>query len=223
MDSMDFEQARFNMVEQQVRPWNVYDPRVLEVISRIPREDFVPDEYRNLAYADICIPLSDETYGSSMLHPNIEGRILQNLNVDVDDVVLEIGTGTGYLTACLAALARHVDSVESNPELYELAKKNLVAHDIDNVSITNGDACKDWNQKQFYDAIAITGSMPEIPEAYKKKLQVGGRLFVITGEAPAMTAQLLTRIGKNEWTTENLFETSVSRLCSSQDARGFEF
>ncbi|MDT8453128.1 MAG: protein-L-isoaspartate O-methyltransferase [Gammaproteobacteria bacterium] len=220
---MDFEQARFNMVEQQVRPWNVYDPRVLEVISQIPREDFVPAEYRNLAYADICIPLSDETHGSSMLHPNIEGRILQNLNIGEDDVVLEIGTGTGYLTACLAALARHVDSVESNPELFEQAQKNLAAHDIDNVSISNGDACKDWNQKQFYDAIAITGSMPEIPEAYKKKLKVGGRLFVIIGEAPAMTAQLLTRIGKNEWSTENLFETSVSRLCDSQDARNFEF
>lgn len=220
---MDFEQARFNMVEQQVRPWNVFDPRVLEVISRIPREDFVPDEYRNLAYADICIPLSDETYGSSMLHPNIEGRILQNLNIDEDDVLLEIGTGSGYLTACLAALARHVDSVEINPELYELAKKNLAAHDIHNVSISNGDAGKDWNQKQFYDAIAITGSLPEIPQTYKKKLKVGGRLFVVTGEAPAMTAQLLTRTGKNEWSTENLFETCIEPLCGTQKASRFDF
>lgn len=220
---MDFEQARFNMVEQQVRPWNVHDPRVLEVISRIPREDFVPDEYRNLAYADTHIPLGDESHSSSMLHPNIEGRILQHLNIGEDDVVLEIGTGTGYLTACLAALARHVDSVEINPELYELAKKNLAAHDIHNVSISNGDAGKDWSQKQFYDAIAITGSLPEIPETYKKKLTVGGRLFVVTGEAPAMTAQLLTRIGKKEWSTENLFETCIEPLCGTQKTRLFDF
>lgn len=219
---MDFEQARFNMVEQQVRPWNVYDPRVLEVISRIPREDFVPDAYRNLAYADTHIPLDDKNL-SSMLHPNIEGRILQHLNIGEDDVVLEIGTGTGYLTACLAALARHVDSVEINPGLYELAKKNLATHDIHNVSISNGDAGKDWNQKQFYDAIAITGSLPEIPETYKMKLKVGGRLFVVTGEAPAMTAQLLTRTDKNEWSTENLFETCIEPLCGTQKASLFDF
>ncbi len=223
MNSMDFEKARFNMVEQQVRPWDVLDSRVLEVLNTIPREDFMPEQYKNLAYVDTRIPLTDDEKGTCTLNPNIEGRILQHLNVGEDDVVLEIGVGTGYLSACLASLARHVDSVEIDEDLCEQAEKNLAKHNIDNVTITVGDAAKGWQQKQFYDAIAITGSMPAIPDAYKKLLKIGGRLFVVTGQAPAMTAHLVTRTEKNKWTTKELFETSIDSLCGAEKAQSFEF
>ena len=210
---MDFEKARFNMVEQQIRPWDVLDARVLEVLGAIPREDFTPERYRNLAYVDTRIPLTDDAGGCCMLNPIIEGRIMQHLNIGEDDVVLEIGAGTGYLTACLSKLARHVDAVEINENLSEQAEKNLAAHNITNVNVSTGDASKGWEQKHSYDAIAITGSMPAIPEAYKKLLKIGGRLFVVTGEAPAMTAHLVTRTDKNKWSVEDLFETSIDSLC----------
>jgi protein-L-isoaspartate(D-aspartate) O-methyltransferase len=158
-----------------------------------------------------------------MLNPNVEGRILQNLNIGEDDVVLEIGTGTGYLTACLSELARHVDSVEIDPELSALAIKNLAAHDISNVTVSTGDASKRWDQKQFYDAIAITGSMPEVPESYKKMLKEGGRLFVVTGEAPAMTAHLVTRTAKDAWITKDLFETCITALRGAETTEKFNF
>ncbi|MDH3343025.1 MAG: protein-L-isoaspartate O-methyltransferase [Gammaproteobacteria bacterium] len=220
---MDFEKARYNMVEQQVRPWDVLEPRVLDVLGSVPRENFMPDQYKNLAYVDTRIPLTAETGGCCTLNPNIEGRILQHLNVGEDDVVLEIGTGTGYLAACLASLARHVDSVDIDENLCEQAEKNLAKLNIDNVTITSGDAAKGWNQKQFYDAIAITGSMPAIPEAYKKMLKVGGRLFVVTGQAPAMTAHLVTRTDDKTWMVEELFETSIDSLCGAEKAPAFEF
>lgn len=223
MNSMDFEKARFNMVEQQVRPWDVLEPRVLETLNTIPREDFMPAQYKNMAYVDTRIPLTGEAGGCCTLNPNIEGRILQHLNIDADDVVLEIGTGTGYLTACMASLARHVDSVEIDENLCAQAEKNLAKHNIDNVTITEGDAVKGWHQKQFYDAIAITGSMQAIPEAYKKLLKVGGRLFVVTGQAPAMTAHLVTRTDKKKWTVEDLFETSIDSLCGAEQKPSFEF
>ncbi|MDH5613237.1 MAG: protein-L-isoaspartate O-methyltransferase [Gammaproteobacteria bacterium] len=220
---MDFEKARYNMVEQQVRPWNVLDDHVLEVINAVPREEYTPEKYKQLAYADIHIPLGDDENGVCMLNPNIEGRILQNLNIGENDVVLEIGTGTGYLTACLSKLARHVDSVEIDPALSALAIKNLAAHDITNVTVSTGDASKKWDQKQFYDAIVISGSMPDIPEAYKKMLKEGGRMFVVTGEAPAMTAHLITRTAKDEWTTVDLFETCITALCGAETAKEFNF
>lgn len=223
MNSMDFEKARYNMVEQQVRPWDVFDPRVLEVINTVPREDFTPKKYKQLAYADIHIPLGDDENGNCMLNPNIEGRIMQHLHIGADDVVLEIGTGTGYLTACLSKLARHVDSVEIDPKLSTQAIENLAAHDITNVTVSTGDAALGWNQKQFYDAIVISGSMPEIPEAYKKMLKEGGRLFVVTGDAPAMTAHLVTRIAKNEWTTKDLFETCITALRGAEKVEEFSF
>jgi len=223
MNSMDFEKARFNMVEQQVRPWDVLDARVLETLNTVPREDFMPDIYKNLAYVDTRIPLTDDKQGICTLNPNIEGRILQHLNIGKDDVVLEIGTGTGYLTACMASLARHVDSVEINEDLCEQAKKNLAKHNFDNITLTEGDAAKGWNQKQFYDGIAITASMPAIPEVYKKMLKVGGRLFVVTGQAPAMTAHLVTRTDKNKWSDEELFETSIDSLCGIKTVEKFSF
>lgn len=210
---MDFEKARFNMVEQQVRPWDVLNPRVLDVISKIPRENFTPDEYKTLAYVDTRIPLgSYEDHPCMMVNPNINGRILQALDVQEDDLVLEIGTGSGYLTACLAKLGRHVDSVDINEELTEMAEKNLRSLNINNVNLVTGDASKTWEQKQNYDVIAISAAMKKIPESYKKMLKVGGRLFVVTGVAPAMTAHLVTRTEKNKWTVQDLFETSIEPM-----------
>ena len=211
---MDFEKARFNMVEQQVRPWDVLNLRVLDVISEIPRENFAPDEYKKLAYVDTRIPLgSYKDHACTMANPIIEGRILQELDITSEDLILEIGTGSGYLTACLAKLGRHVDTVDINEELTERAEKNVRALGIDNVIFTAGDASKDWNQKRNYDVIVISAAMNNIPESYKNMLKPNGRMFVVTGEAPAMTAYRVTRNGdSNEWTTEELFETSIEPM-----------
>ena len=210
---MDFEKARFNMVEQQVRPWDVLNPRVLEVISEIPRENFTPDEYKNLAYVDTRIPLgSYQDQPCEMAKPIIDGRILQELDIQDEDLILEIGTGSGYLTACLAKLGRHVDSVDINENMTAMAEKNLQALAINNVNLSTGDASKTWEQKRNYDVIAITAAMKTIPNSYKKLLKTGGRMFVVTGEAPAMTANRVTRIDENKWTTEELFETSIEPM-----------
>ena len=210
---MDFEKARFNMVEQQVRPWDVLNPRVLAVISEIPREQFAPDEYRNLAYVDTRIPLGTyEDQPCTMANPTIDGRILQEMDIQDADLILEIGTGSGYLTACLAKLGRHVDSVDINEDMTAMAEKNLQALNINNVNLATGDASKTWEQKRNYDVIVISAAMKRIPQSYKKLLKTGGRMFVVTGNAPAMTAHRVTRIAKNEWTTEDLFETSIEPM-----------
>jgi protein-L-isoaspartate(D-aspartate) O-methyltransferase len=214
---MDFDKARFNMVEQQVRPWDVLDPRVLEVIGEIPRENFAPDQYKNLAYVDTGIPLGSyvvnhKSHPCNMAHPIIDGRILQELDIQGEDLILEIGTGSGYLTACLAKLGRHVDSVDINEDMTTIATKNLQALDINNVNLSTGDASKAWQQKRNYDVIAITAAMKTIPDSYKKLLKIDGRMFIVTGDAPAMTAYRVTRTEKNKWTTEKLFETSIEPM-----------
>ena len=224
MNEMDYNQARFNMVEQQVRPWDVLDPRVLNVIGNIPRELFVPETYKQLAYADMRIPLgSYEGHTSHMLNPVIEGRLLQSLALTEDDTVQQIGTGSGYITACLASLARHVDSVDINPEMTALAEKNLARFEINNVTLSTGDGADKWEQKQYYDCIAIMGSMPSIPDFYKKTLKEDGRMFLITGDAPVMKALLVTRIGKNEWTVDELFETCVDPMIHADKPEEFIF
>ena len=224
MSEMDYNQARFNMVEQQVRPWDVLDPRVLNVIGNVPRELFVPENCKQLAYADMRIPLGTyEGHTSHMLNPVIEGRLLQSLALTEDDTVLQIGTGSGYITACLASLARHVDSVDINPEMTALAEKNLARFEINNVTLSTGDGSEKWEQKQYYDCIAIMGSLPRIPEFYKKTLKEGGRMFVITGDAPVMKALLVTRIGKNEWTADELFETCVDPMIHAEKREEFVF
>ena len=221
---MDFEKARFNMVEQQVRPWDVLNPRVLAVISEVPRENFAPDQYKNLAYVDTRIPLgSYEDQPCNMANPNIDGRILQELEIQDEDLILEIGTGSGYLTACLAKLGRHVDTVDINEDLTAMAEKNLQALAINNVNLSTGDASKGWNQKRNYDVIAITAAMKSIPVSYKKLLKPGGRLFVVTGDAPAMTAYRVTRTGEDSWTTEELFETSIEPMIHQTSKPSFTF
>ena len=210
---MDFEKARFNMVEQQVRPWDVLNPRVLEVISEIPRENFAPNEYKNLAYVDTRIPIGEfEDQPCKMANPIIDGRILQEMDVQDEDLILEIGTGSGYLTACLAKLGRHVDTVDINEELTAMAEKNLQAMNINNVNLSTGDASKTWEQKRNYDVIVISAAMKTIPSSYKNLLKINGRMFVVTGDAPAMTAHRVTRTEKNKWTVEDLFETSIEPM-----------
>ena len=225
MNEMDYNQARFNMVEQQVRPWDVLDPRVLNVISNIPRELFVPVESKQLAYADTAIPIGEyEGRTSHMLNPVVEGRLLQSLAITEDDTVLQIGPGTGYITACLDTLARHVDSVDINPEMTALAEKNLALFEITNITLSTGDGSSQWEQKPFYDCIAIMGSMPEVPEYYKKTLKEdGGRMFIVVGDAPVMKALLVTRIGKNEWTLDELFETCIDPLINAERPAEFVF
>ena len=224
MSEMDYNQARFNMVEQQVRPWDVLDPRVLNVIGNIPRELFTPEDCKQLAYADTRIPIGEyEGRTSHMLKPVIEGRMLQSLAITEDDTVLQIGTGTGYITSCLATLARHVDSVDINPEMTALAEKNLDRLGISNITLSTGDGSSKWEQKRFYDCIAIMGSLPTIPGYYKNALKEGGRMFVITGDAPVMKALLVTRIGKNEWILDELFETCIDPLIHAEKPAEFVF
>jgi protein-L-isoaspartate(D-aspartate) O-methyltransferase len=219
---MNYEQARFNMVEQQIRPWEVLDQQVLQVILHTPREDFVPPAYRALAFADTNIPLGQ---GQVMMIPSLEGRLLQALALRKTDKVLEIGTGSGYLTACLCGLAGHVDSVDIFPEFTASAGNKLAKHSIGNVSLGTGDAAEGWNSGKQYDAIAISGSVPAIPESYKKALALTGRLFAIVGDPsmPIMSACLITRVSDSQWIQESLFETTIPPLLNARKPRAFVF
>ncbi|MBD3669293.1 MAG: protein-L-isoaspartate O-methyltransferase [Gammaproteobacteria bacterium] len=218
MGNLNLIQARQNMVEQQIRPWDVLDQEVLSLLDQIPRDEFVPDNYKNLAYADMRIPLG---HGQFMLEPKVEARILQALVVDAGDKVLEVGTGSGYMTALLAAQAEQVYSVEIHPELQAQAKQRLASHDITNVTLESGDAARAWDAHAPYDAIVITGSMPVLPERYRQSLAVGGRLFVIVGDSPAMEAHVITRLGQDEFTDEVLFETDLPPLENAEQPERF--
>lgn len=220
MAELNVEQARFNMVEQQVRTWEVLDQRVLDVMAEVPREQFAPERYRHLAFADVELPLG---HGQVMLAPKLVGRLLQALEPRESDSVLEIGTGTGYVTACLARLAGRVVSVEIFPELSRQAQEILGAMDMDNVTLRVGDAAEGWTQDGSFDAVAVTGSLPVLPEAFKHHLNVGGRLFAVVGELPVMEALLVTRVGENDWTTESLFDTAVPPLENARRHQPFIF
>jgi protein-L-isoaspartate(D-aspartate) O-methyltransferase len=217
---MNFEQARFNMVEQQIRPWEVLDSRVLSLLERIHREDFVPVRYRKLAFADLAIPLDHDQV---MMRPKIEARMLQSLELDADETVLEIGTGSGFVTACLAGLAKRVVSVEIFEELHEAAAVKLRDKSIENVELFVGDVMRGWQPEQAHDVVVVTGSVPEIPEQALGWVNPGGRLFVVTGESPAMEALLLRRTGVTDWSVESLFETDLQRLVNSEEPPEFEF
>lgn len=208
---MDLIQARSNMIEQQVRPWDVLDQRVLDVLAEVPRDTFVDEQHRGVAYSDFPLPIG---HGQHMLKPTVEGRLLQALLLEVTDSVLEIGTGTGFMTACLARMAAHVESIEIIPALADSARARLQERGIGNVSILQQDATTSWDAKDGYDAIAFTGAVPSIPDYYKNKMNVGGRLFAFIGEStqPTMEAVLITRVNDAEWSRESLFETSVDPL-----------
>jgi len=218
MTQIDIERARFNMIEQQVRPWDVLDQRVLDVMSTTPREDFVPAKYRSLAFADVNIPLGHDQV---MMAPKTEGRLLQVLDVRQTDSVLEIGTGSGYLTACLSRLGNHVTSIEIFPEFLETAAAKLAAHGYRNVTLREGNAAAGIGSDTRYDVIAVTGSLPQLERQFHDNLAVGGRLFVITGAPPVMEALLITRIDERNWSRESLFETSLPPLLHAAQPRRF--
>ncbi|HQT25154.1 MAG TPA: protein-L-isoaspartate O-methyltransferase [Burkholderiales bacterium] len=217
---MDFEKARYNMVEQQIRPWDVLDNAVLDLLFEVKREEYVPDAYRKLALADLEVPIG---YGESMLAPKLEAKILQQLALRKSDRVLEIGSGTGYMTALLAAGGQHVYSVEILPELSAMAEKNLKKHHISNVTLEIGDGSHGWGKHGPYDAIVLTGSTPILAEEFQKELHLGGRLVAIVGEDPVMKAKLITRIGKDAWHAEDLFETRIAPLKNAPKPQKFAF
>lgn len=200
--------AQYNMVEQQVRPWEVLDNRVLSTMSKIKRADFVREPYKGLAYADCQIPV---VRGVTMFPPILEGRMLQALLIDSDDLVLEIGSGSGFISACLAQLAQRVSSIDIDAEVIDFARQNLLAYAFDNIDFEQVDAFQ-LEREQAFDVIAVTASVAAVPENLKQALKIGGRMFIIVGDSPAMQALLISRASETEWNTQSLFETDMPRL-----------
>jgi len=217
--SLNVEQARFNMIEQQIRPWDVLDFRVLDALRSVCRERFVPNEYSLQAFSDVMLPLAHE---QCMMSPVVEGRVLQALNVQEGERVLEIGTGSGFLAACLAQMGGNVTSVEIFDDISDQARLVLNEQGYSAVKLETGDASQTWNDQHIYDVIAITGGLTT-PEAYKQKLSVGGRLFAVVGQEPAMQAVLVTRDSENEWRMDSLFETSLPYLINAEPTQKFSF
>ncbi|MEO1246135.1 MAG: protein-L-isoaspartate O-methyltransferase [Pseudomonadota bacterium] len=205
---MNTEFARQQMIQQQVRAWDVFSSRVLDVLQTTPRERFVPAVYEALAFAETEIPIG---HGETMLTPVIEGRILEALEIQPGDRILEVGTGTGFLTACLAKLGASVTSLDIHPEFLADARKTLEELGIDNVEFLQMDATRELPDARF-DAIAVSGSLEAFDTRYTEILKPGGRLFVVTGNAPAMAARIVTLKDDAEWSSEVLFETSLRRL-----------
>jgi protein-L-isoaspartate(D-aspartate) O-methyltransferase len=220
MNSMNIEQARFNMIEQQIRPWDVLDDRVLNVLSSVPREKFVPQQYASMAFSDFSIPLAHEQF---MMAPKLEGKLLQSLSIEATDSVLEIGTGSAYLTACLAHLGNSVHSVDLFADFTEQAHTRLEEHGIKNVTLETADAAAGLQTEKRFDVIAVTGSLPELHRNFHELLNPGGRLFVIVGKPPVMEAQLITRVSEREWNQESLFETSIPALENAPQPESFKF
>ena len=213
--------AREQMIEQQVRAWDVLDERVLAIFRKIPRDHFAPAEQRYKAYMDLEIPLPK---GQHMLRPSVAGRLLQALELTGTERVLEIGAGSGFITACLAAVSAHVESFEVFPELAELAKSNLATLSIGNTQVVTADALATvTGPARRYGAIAVTGSMPIADDRFQRQLEIGGRLFIIVGEAPVMTARLIRRTAEDAWTSESLFETVVDPLINARRPQEFTF
>ncbi len=216
----DLEHARFNMVEQQIRPWEVLDPQVLDLLFRVHREDYVPEQYRELAFADMEIPIG---HGEKMLQPKQEARMLQGLAIKNSDRILEVGTGSGYMTALLASLGSHVYSVDIVPEFTRSAALKLAAHGITNVTLETGDAARGWDKHAPYDVIVLTGSVPVLPEAFQKSLAPGGRLIAVVGEPPVMEAQLITYASAGAYGSIGLFETCIAPLKNALQPERFVF
>ena len=217
---MNIEQARFNMIEQQIRPWNVLDQDVLDLLHVVKREQFVPAAYQNLAFADVEIPLPG---GEAMLAPKFEARILQETGVKKHETVLEIGTGSGYMAALLAHRAAKVTTVEINTETAELAKKNLANAGVHNVTVETGNGAQGWEKGAPYDVIVISGALEVLPEAILKQVKVGGRIAAIVGQAPVMEASIITRTGDDAYSTVKVFETNVRYLTGAPVPSHFQF
>ena len=217
---MNVEQARSNMVEQQIRTWDVLDQDVLDLLYAVPREEFVPPQHKALAFSDLQLPLGDN---QRMWEPKLEARVLQELDVHKTDRVLEVGTGSGYLTALLAHRAAQVVSVEINPRLAEFGKRNLERHGADNVHLEVGDAARGWARNAPYQVIVLGGSTPLLPRAYLEQLDVGGRLFAVVGEPPVMSARLVTCTAPGAYNTVDLFETVLAPLINAERPPRFRF
>ena len=217
---MDLEQARNNMVEQQIRTWEVLDQDVLDLLFVVPREEFVPEKHRALAFADLQLPLPE---GERMWEPKLEARVLQELAVGKTDRVLEVGTGSGYLTALLAHRAAHVHSVEIKPALAEVGRRNLERHGTTNVTLEVGDAARGWPSHAPYQVIVLTGSTPVLPQAFLEQLDAGGRLFAVVGEPPVMSARLVTCSAPGAFNSVDLFETVVAPLANAERPSRFRF
>ena len=217
---MNFEQARFNMVEQQIRPWEVLDQDVLDLLMTVKREEFVPAVYRDLAFTEVEIPIG---CGQVMLKPVIEGKVLQALRLGKADSVLEVGTGSGYFAALLAARTEWVRTIELEPELVKLAGANLARNGVENVVVVQGDGIAGWAERAPYDVIVVSGGLPFVPQALLEQLKVGGRLFAFVGEAPVMKARLVTCEAEGRFRTEDIFETVVPMLKDAPQRDGFSF
>ena len=212
-------EVREQMIEQQVRAWDVLDARVLEILRKVPREAFVAPQHRFLAFADVEIPLP---CGQHMLRPSVVGRLLQALTLSGGERVLEVGSGSGFVTACLKASGASVRSLEIFPELAQLARANITSLGMREVEIVTEDATR-LDSDTRYDAIAVTASLPVPDERFQRHLTVGGRLFVVVGVPPVMEARLIRRITEDAWGTESLFETVIDPLTHATRPQGFVF
>ncbi|HEY3539275.1 MAG TPA: protein-L-isoaspartate O-methyltransferase [Trinickia sp.] len=217
---MNIEQARFNMIEQQIRTWDVLDQDVLNLLSIVKRENFVPAAYRELAFADLELPLPE---GQHMFAPRVEARVLQDLAVKKHESVLEIGAGSGYMAALLAHRARHVLTIDIKPELVELAKQNLAANGVLNAQVETGDGARGWIGAAPYDIICVSGGLPVLPQEMLEQLKVGGRLAAFVGVAPVMKAQIITRIDEKQFRVADVFETYVEPLVNAVEPPRFKF
>jgi len=217
---MNIEQARFNMIEQQIRPWNVLDQDVLDLLHVVKREQFVPEAYKALAFADVEIPLPN---CENMLAPKIEARLLQEVMLKKHENVLLVGAGSGYLAALLAYKGRQVTAVEISPELKALAEANLAKAGVSNVTVELGNGAEGWAQGAPYDVIVISGSLESLPDAFLKQLAIGGRVAAFIGEAPIMSCNIVTRVSESAWDTVKVFETDVKRLTGAPVPSQFEF
>jgi len=216
----NLENAHFNMLQQQVRPSDVLDSRVLKALNDVARDQFIDQDLLGLAYADTELPIG---YGQIMLSPVVQGRLLQAIDIQSDEEVLEIGTGSGYTTALLAQLAKHVTSVEIVPELSEMAQQHLMKAGIDNVTLCIGDASRAWLLPDRIDVIIATAAFVTVPDAYLQSLSVGGRMLAVVGEGNLMTVQIINRITEWEWQTDAVFETVIPAMINAEPKPEFEF
>ena len=218
---MDITQARKNAIDNQIRPWGGLNYIANNALKDIPREEFVPEGYKNLAFADIEIPLTDK---AKMLTPKSEGRLLDALNIKKNETVLEVGTGSGYLTAVLSKLCRSVTSIEIDEELSNGAKEKLKDLNISNVTLEVGDASKGWQRStDFFDVVVIGTSVPKITGRFFHLLNVGGRIFVVEGTGKAMSAKIITRLNEHKWETKSLFETQLDVMQGLEKSAKFNF
>lgn len=217
---MNIEQARFNMIEQQIRPWNVLDQDVLDTLVVVKREQFVPESAKALAFVDTEIPLGG---GEAMFTPKLEARLLQELQLKKHETVLEIGAGSGYMAALLAHKGRAVTTVEIRPELKALAESNLAKAGISNVTVELGNGAQGWDKGAPYDVIVISGALEVLPEAFLKQVKVGGRIAAIIGQAPVMSCNIITRVSDTGYDTVKVFETNVKYLADAVTPSHFTF